>query len=197
MSVNLTHWAVCPVCVTFSPSACSPALALFNESSPFLPLYRIGAVLWCCKSTIANGVHRFSYAAYHSLPFSCFSAVLGLSAWGRAGTHRAVCAWRSEDNTHHGLGQVSGSLTMWTARLGGLDSSGNSPVFTHLSTGALGRYTHGTKSGFTRVLRVELRSPITHRSSLHIEPSFQPFSLFPFSGHRFLSLSPLKCFVYY
>ena len=107
--------------------------------------------------------------------------------------------WNSVHGDHgtilsHRLRQLSGCLTLWTARPAGLQISGISPVSSHLSTGALGLQTHANKSGFTPVLGVELRSPITHSSTLPIEPSSQPFPLFPLVGHGHLSLSPLKCY---
>jgi hypothetical protein len=65
--LSVLHTDQCVIfCMTFSPSACSPALALLNESSQFLPLlYRIRVVLLCCISIITNGVHHFNL---HCLP---------------------------------------------------------------------------------------------------------------------------------
>ena len=91
---------MCPVCITFSPSACSPALSLFNESSQFLPLlYRIRVVLLCYISILTDRVHHFNL---YCLPFLSILAVCCCCKFecmresGHA--HTTACLWRSEDN---------------------------------------------------------------------------------------------------
>ena len=64
----------------------------------------------------------------------------------RASTWNSVHGDHRKIISHH-LRQLSGCLTLWTARLAGLKMSGISPVSSLLSTGVLGLQTHANKSG--------------------------------------------------
>ena len=131
---------MCPVCMTFIPSACSPALSLFNESSQFLPLlYRIRVVLLCYMSILTDGVHHFNL---YCLPFLSILAVCcccKFECMRESGMHIPQHACGDQRTIlSHRLRQASGTLTLWTARKAGLQTYWNSPVSSHLSTGTLG-----------------------------------------------------------
>ena len=128
------------------------------------------------------------------LPLSCVAAVGSLSVCGREGKHMEQCAWRSRDNP-----QSSFKTALWESDI--VDCQARWPTnvwdFTCLLQ-SLNRSSRTTDTcyqvWFTRVLGNELRSQITLSSTLPIEPSSQPFPLFPLVGHGNISLSLLKCY---